>query len=113
MYHVFKNWLSKIRLLAKRHNLSPKVFIALYFFSFLPFYLGIALMTLAVKSAAVNKAFHFKPLFLIGFIINQLAWALPYLYIVIKGKNINWKISGLVWGWIIGSIGFFIWQTFF
>ncbi len=107
----------KIRKKAVIYGVKTKVFVFLYLISFIPYYLGIYLILKGAGVLDISFAqliqFDLKEielkgsLIVWGFLINRISWALPYLYIQIKGrKKLPWYIHGLIWLWIILSVLF-------
>ncbi len=114
----FARILEKLNEKASYYQISPRVFIGLYFFSFVPFYLGIylILLGLGIKVDSIidlvakrNFQINFSNSLIIwGALINRLAWALPYLYIQFFGRNLKWYYHALIWLWIGFSVINFI-----
>jgi len=108
---------------AEKYNVSPVVFLALYFFSFLPYYLGVYLILRGSGFFLVNAGdlirFNFSgidlnnALVIGGFCLNRLSWALPYLYIEIVGKGLRWYIHLGIWIWISGSMSYLIYSKIY
>lgn len=106
---------------AEWYGVKPQIFIALYLFSFLPFYGGIYLMMKGsgIVSVAFQDliAFKFKKLplnnemLIWGFLINHVGWALPYLYVAIAGKRFKWYTRAAILFWAFLLIGWKIWKT--
>jgi hypothetical protein len=95
---------------AETHHVSPRVLIALYVFSVIPFYLGIFLILwgsgigmLSIRGLLSLKLHDLdfgSRAAIAGLIVNRLAWALPYLYIEAFGRNLRWYFHAGVWLWI-------------
>lgn len=91
------------------YHVSPKLFASLYVISFVPFYLGLFMMAEGV----VRQSWL---LIALGGLVNRLAFALPYLYVIFWGTLTDkvgfWKIrirlDVLVWVWLTASVAFFI-----
>jgi len=107
---------------AEKYNVSPFVFLILYFSSLLPYYLGIYFILRGSGLLSVNLSdlIHFdfsgldinNTLAVGGLCINRLAWALPYLYIEMVGKGLHWYIHLGIWAWISGSISYLVCSNF-
>lgn len=78
------------------YGVNPAVFVGLYLFSFLPFYYGVFRILRGAKRRSLNEAAS-------GFAVNRFAWALPYLYVLVFGKNLPTLVTVLVLVWVIGS----------
>ncbi len=114
---------SKLNDRAKSHNVNPMTFIIIYLFSFLPYYFGIYLMLRGSGIFSIGLGdlirFDFSELsftnssLIWGLLINRLAWASPYLYIEVVGKNLRWYVHLGIWVWISGSIGYFVYFKFY
>lgn len=101
---VFFNWVKKrvarLKQNAMKYNVNPKFFVRIYCFSFLPYYAGVVMMLIGsgVLNISLMELWRFRVigmrlnsvLTIGGFLINRLAWALPYLYIEFKGKGLRW-----------------------
>ena len=111
---LFHRLLAIARRKAIRHHVNPRVFVALYFGSAIPFYVGIYLMLLGsgLLSISWRGLLSFKlqqvhlsgGTVLLGLLINRFAWAIPYLYVEFCGRGLAWYIHVGVWLWIVLSV---------
>lgn len=95
---------------AEAHHVNPRVLIGLYAFSVIPFYAGIFLILwgsgigmLSFRGLLQLKLHDLdfgSRAAIAGLIVNRLAWALPYLYIEIFGRNLRWYFHLGIWLWI-------------
>ena len=108
---------------AQKYNVNITVFIVIYIFSLFPYYLGVYLVLRGsgVFSIRFGDLTHFdfsglshnNNLIIWGLLINRLAWALPYLYVLLVGKGVRWYIHIGIWIWIGGSIAYFLYLNIF
>lgn len=118
----FQKFVRKLFRKAEEYGVSPKVFIALYLFSFLPVYGGAYLM---VKGSGITSipfkdllAFKLEGLqmnnetVISGFLINQAGWALPYLYVAVAGRRFKWYIRLAVLLWASLLLIWRVWKIF-
>jgi hypothetical protein len=112
--NVFYRLLATAHRKAVDHHVNPRVFVALYLGSAVPFYLGIYLMLLGSGLFSVSwrnlLSFNLQQVHLsggtviLGLLINRIAWALPYLYVELRGQGLAWYIHVGVWLWIVLSV---------
>lgn len=95
------NFLENLRDIAvNRYDIDPLVFIVLVIVT-TPFYygslfvIGKVIYKLKSKHKLNNKEILGHHKFIIAFIINQIAWVLPNIYIIFWGKNLP------LWLWIL------------
>lgn len=82
-----------------QYGVNPLIFIALYLFSFVPFYWGVFYILKGLKRHHVETVVK-------GVAVNRLAWGLPYLYVLFLGHDLPriiivglvvWAIVGIGW----------------
>lgn len=99
------NFFSNLANYARGHGVNPYVFLVIYILSFIPFYYPILKARIIYKNRSNTKLIT-RELFS-GIMINRLAWASPYLYILVFGKNLPIWLVALILGYIIiGSVWF-------
>lgn len=109
---------------ARQHNVNPVIFISIYLSSLIPYYFGVYLMLKGsgILNMGLKDFVHFVPgknpnfninLIFLGFLINRLGWAIPFLYIEFWGKGLRWYIHLGIWVWILLSFVSFIRKVFF
>lgn len=91
------------------YGVCPRVFLALYLLSFLPYHAGLYLVVTGSGAIqydpATALAFDWRnadfgcPAVVWGFALNRLGWLLPYLYLEWCGRNLPWWLHGLVVLW--------------
>jgi len=86
---------------AQKHGVKPKIFIIIFLLSFIPYYGGIIIASKGLIAGDIR-------LTILGLLTNRVAWASPYLYVEIWGKNLRWYIHFLVWVYILGFGIYFI-----
>jgi uncharacterized protein with PQ loop repeat len=97
---------------ADNYGVNMWLFMGLYVSSILPFYYGIGLMITSVHHSREyrwNLRLHLRaPQFRWGYVVNRLAWAYPYLYLMVAGTNLPFLVwAGLV-VWVAGGIILFV-----
>ena len=75
-----------------QYGINPLIFIALYAFSFIPFYIGVFQILRGLRN-------HDAMLILKGLFVNRIAWCLPYWYVLFMGHDLPWviKVPVIVW----------------
>ena len=110
-----KNFIQTQLTKAEMHGVRPRIFVALYIFSFLPFYFGLFLAAFGAGAeiASLFDLFTFEwenieinNFIIWGIIINQFGYFLPYFYILFFGKNLKWYIYFIIYSYIVISISY-------
>jgi len=99
---------------ARTHEVDPRTFVALYVLSAIPFYTGIYFILRGsgvfdigfrdLLSFDLHRVHLSGSTVALGFLLNRLGWALPYLYVEVRGRNLGWYVHAAVWLWISLSI---------
>lgn len=107
------NFLENLRDIAvNRYDIDPLVFIVLVIVT-TPFYygslfvIGKVIYKLKSKHKLNNKEILGHHEFIAAFIVNQIAWALPNIYIIFWGKSLPY------WVWLLVAINIVLTLSFF
>jgi hypothetical protein len=114
--NIISNWLANADFLIKAYNLNGKIFVIVYFLSIIPIYAGYFLMLYgAVKEVSIKNIFKVKlsgvkinATVIVGIIINIFGILMPYLYILIWGKNLSFNFYLVVFLIILILLLFFV-----
>jgi hypothetical protein len=113
--------LNELFTIAQEYNLSIKYFVVIYLSSFFPIYFGAFLMLYgSMKKIALKKIlkldfneFSFKnSISKFGFILFCFGWTMPYLYILLFGRNFHIIVYFIVIFIMIVSILYLIRNKF-
>lgn len=88
------------------HGVDPMVFIVLYIVS-IPLYYFPILKIKTIYDDRKNKKSVFRVL-AGAIILNRFAWALPYLYILISGKNLPTTLKVVLLLYMVAGVIFFV-----
>ena len=97
--HRISEWMERICVRAERDfNVNPKRFVALYLFSFLPFYASLPVIAAGIRDESTA-------LVISGTSLNRIAWAAPYAYVWLRGTLpirtrvllLTWVTVGILW----------------
>lgn len=100
----FLGWINELNNIARLHNVDGGIFVLIYILSFVPFYLGLFLIFYGVtREVSINKIFRLElrgvkmnATVAIGLAINILGLLMPYLYILLWGRNFSAGIYGSI-----------------
>lgn len=95
---------------AESHNVNPIIFITLYIISFPFYYYPLLRMRKIFKERKKVKLIEnivFKSI-----IINRLAWASPYLYILIFGRGLSMLVTTLLIIYVLLGIVLFLYKFY-
>jgi hypothetical protein len=98
---------------AEAYGVDARILVALYVASAIPFYAGILLMISGSGLGSLGfrelLSFEYRQLdfsshaVVAGLVLNRLAWAMPYLYIELRGRRLRWYFHAGVWFWILSA----------
>lgn len=96
------------------HGVNPYIFLSIYLASFPFYYLPIFKLKEHVKLLRDKNNPHrlstFKKDIIKYIIINRLAWAAPYFYVLLWGYGLPMAFIVLVWGYIFLGVCLFVYK---
>lgn len=63
------------------YNVNPLIFIFLYMVSFIPYYIGVYMLGIGLIKRNDTQIMR-------GIVLNRIGWGLPYLYVLVFGRNL-------------------------
>lgn len=102
--HRLLKWLKRKGRWAVRHRINPKTFILIYLGGIFLSWTGAATLSYGLS---INSEF----IWVLGVTTKLIGMAAPGLYIVIRGKKLNWRVKPIILLIIVASVAFFTWRV--
>ncbi len=97
-------WFKRKGRWAVRHNINPVTFMLMYVSTIILSYAGTIIFSHGVS---VNS----NVTWFIGTVMKLVGMATPGLYVVLRGRRLNWKVKPIILVVILSSILFFTWRV--
>ena len=100
--------------IAQNYNLDLQTFLIIYLISFIPFYLGYFLIIYGTTRhlrwkdffnfKSLNGGLHWDQQATVGLIIHLIGRIMPYVYVLVLGKNLPVILEILLWAVVVVSV---------